>query len=507
MARSVAAIRRHSRSPTQLVASVARGEGDPAYNLAGANDVRVDGAATTTNRKGTSMAMEIGTWSTRQWRARRATGPMAVLGTAIALLLAPLPAAAQSLLELYESAHGYDATYLAARALADSAQYRVEQTRALMRPSASISGSGARVQTNPTAGSNFGSNSVGVAINGRQPLFNRANTATIAQSERTLESSLADLDSAEQDLMLRVSQAYFDVLGAQNTLQTTGANKTAIAEQLASAKRNFEVGTATITDTREAQARFDLATAQEIAADNDLVTKRIALDQLVGRNNVKPQELAVPIVIPETARRPVEELVSRAVEDHPNVRRAQVAYDVAVLETEKARAQGLPTLDAIASLQAGRGTIASEITGSNTGGSLGLQFNFPLYTGGAIQNRVKETLALEERSRNDLEAARRSVTQAVRQAYYTLQSGVAQMRALEAAEGSSQLALEATQLGYRVGIRVNVDVLNAQSQLYQTQRDLARARYDLLLNALRLRQAAARLTPSDIVAIDRLLVR
>ena len=306
---------------------------------------------------------------------------------------------------------------------------------------------------------------------------------------------------------MRVSQAYFDVLGAQNTLQTTHANKVAIAEQLASAKRNFEVGTATITDTREAQARFDLATAQEIAADNDLVTKRIALDQLVGRNNVKPQELAVPIVIPETARTPVDELVSRAVDDHPNVRRAQVAYDVAVLETEKARAQGLPTLDAIASLQAGRGTVASEITGSNSGASIGVQFNFPLYTGGAVQNRVKETLALEERSRNDLEAARRSVTQAVRQAYYTLQSGVAQMRALEAAEGSSQLALEATQLGYRVGIRVNVDVLNAQSQLYQTQRDLARARYDLLLNALRLRQAAARLTPSDVLAIDRLLVR
>jgi len=453
------------------------------------------------------MAVEMAAPATRQRRASRWPGLTAVLGTVGALLLAPPPAAAQSLLELYEAAHGYDATYLSARALADSAQYRVEQTRALMRPSASISGSAQRVQTNPTAGSNFGSNSTGVAVSGRQPLFNRANTATIAQSERTLESSLADLDSAEQDLMLRVSQAYFDVLGAQNTLQTTRANKVAIAEQLASAKRNFEVGTATITDTREAQARFDLATAQEIAADNDLVTKRIALDQLVGRSDVKPQELAVPIVIPEAARTPVDEMVSRAVEDHPNVRRAQVAYDVAVLETEKARAQGLPTLDAIASLQAGRGTVQSEITGANYGGAIGLQFNFPLYTGGLVQNRIKETLALEERSRNDLEAARRTVTQAVRQAYYTLQSGVAQMRALEAAEGSSQLALEATQLGYRVGIRVNVDVLNAQSQLYQTQRDLARARYDLLLNALRLRQAAARLTPSDIVAIDRLLVR
>jgi outer membrane protein len=454
------------------------------------------------------MSVQMGTRSTtRPGGRRRRAALAALLGAAVAMTLAPSPAEAQSLLELYEAAHGYDATYLSARALADSAQYRVEQTRALMRPSATISGTGQRVQTNPTSGSNFGSVSSGIAINGRQPLFNRANDATIAQSERTLESSMADLDSAEQDLMLRVSQAYFDVLGAQDTLQTTRANKVAIAEQLASAKRNFEVGTATITDTREAQARFDLATAQEIAADNDLVTKRIALDQLVGRSNVKPFDLAVPIVMPTTALTPVDELVSRAVEEHPNVRRAQVAYDIALLETEKARAQALPTLDAIASLQAGRGTVASEITGSNTGGSIGLQFNYPLYTGGAVQNRIKETIVLEERSRNDLEAARRAVTQAIRQAYYTLQSGAAQVKALEAAEASSQLALDATQLGYRVGIRVNVDVLNAQSQLYQTRRDLARSRYDLLLNALRLRQASGRLTPSDIVGVDRLLVR
>ncbi|MEP6740551.1 MAG: TolC family outer membrane protein [Caldimonas sp.] len=419
--------------------------------------------------------------------------------------LAPAAASAQSLLDLYEAAHGYDATYLSARALADSAPYRVEQTRALMRASASLSGSGARVATNPPIGADYQSNSFGVAINGRQPIFNRGNQATIAQSERTLESSLADLDTAEQDLMLRVSQAYFDVLGAQHTLQTTQANKTAIAEQLASAKRNFEVGTATITDTREAQARFDLATAQEIAADNDLVTKRIALDQLVGRNNVTPRDLAVPVALPSPGTTSLDDLVSRAADEHPAVRRAQVAYDIARLETDKARAQALPTIDAVVGLSGGRSTVQAGITGYNNGASVGVQINLPLYTGGAIQNRIKETIVLEERSRNDLEAARRGVTQSVRQAYYTLQSGVAQVQALEAARSSSQLALEATQLGYRVGVRVNVDVLNAQSQLYQTERDLARARYDVLLNTLRLRQASGRLTPSDVLAINRLL--
>ena len=435
----------------------------------------------------------------------RALAAAAAAGLGLSIL--PGLASAQSLLELYEAAHGYDAAYLSARALADSATYRVEQTRALNRPSASVSANAVRSQTNPTVGGNFSSNGFGASVNGRQPLFNRANSATIAQAERTLESSLADLDTAEQDLMLRVSQAYFDVLGAQDTLQTTRANKTAIAEQLASAKRNFEVGTATITDTREAQARFDLATAQEIAADNDLVTKRIALDQLVGRSNVQPRPLAVPLALPATAEIPVEALVSRAAQEHPAVRRAQVAFDVAQLETEKARAQRLPTVDAVASLQGGRGTIAADVTGYNTGASIGVQINVPLYTGGLVQNRIRETLLLEERSRNDLEAARRTVTQTTRQAYYTMQSSAAQVKALEAAEASSQLALEATQLGYRVGIRVNVDVLNAQSQLYQTRRDLARARYDLLLNTLRLRQASGRLVPSDIVGIDALLAR
>ena len=428
------------------------------------------------------------------------------LASATALLLLLVPGArAQSLLELYEAAHAYDASYLSARALADSAPYRVEQTRALMRPSANLSGNGARVDTNQPYTSNYVSNSFGGTISARQPLFNRPNDATIAQSERTLESSLADLSSAEQDLILRVAQAYFDVLGAQNTLQTTRANKVAIAEQLASAKRNFEVGTATITDTREAQARFDLATAQEIAADNDLVFKRIALDQLVGRSNVVPKDLAVPVVLPPVATTGVDTLVDQAAEEHPAVRRAQVAYDIARLETQKARDTRLPTLDAVASATGGRSTIAPGIAGATTVTSVGLQFNMPLFSGFAISNRIQETVALEERARNDLDTARRGVIQSTRQAYYTLQSSSAQVKALEAAEASSQLALDATQVGFRVGIRVQVDVLNAQSQLYQTQRDLARARYDVLLNTLRLRQAAGRVLPSDVLAVNRLL--
>jgi outer membrane protein len=437
--------------------------------------------------------------------------PIACLGPRLLLIAAttvavtaPAAVQAQSLFELYEAAHVYDATYLSAKALADSAIYRVEQSRALMRPNVAANAAVSRDTVKQPFFDSYNSNTRSAGINARQPLFNRANTTTIAQAERSLVSSEADLEAAEQDLMLRVSQAYFDVLGAQDTLETTRANKTAIAEQLASAKRNFEVGTATITDTREAQARFDLATSQEIAATNDLVTKRIALNQLVGRSDVVPKQLAVPVSLPAPTTG-VEDLVTRALQEHPSVVKAQVAYDVAVLETTKARAGAYPTLDAVASANGARSTVAAGFTGPSTGTSVGLQLNLPLFSGFAVQNRVKETLLLEQRAHDDLDAARRGVTQATRQAYYILLSGTAQVKALEAAEASSQLALEATQVGYRVGIRVNVDVLNAQNQLYSTRRDLARARYDVLLDTLRLEQAAGRLAPSDILAINRLL--
>ena len=431
------------------------------------------------------------------------------LALSLALALAAAPCAqAQSLYDLYEAARGYDATYLSARALADSAQYKAAQADALLLPSASLQAGVNHNNIDPALGGNKASETTSLAVSGRQPLFNRANGATVSQARKLLELSRFDLESAEQDLIVRVAQAYFDVLGAQDTLATTRASKAAISEQLASAKRNFEVGTATITDTREAQARFDLATAQEIAAENDLRTKRIALDQLVNRDNVTPSPLVVPVVLPAIAVAGVDEWVGRA-EAHPAVQRAQLAFDIAKLETDKARAGHLPTVDAVGSISSGygRGSGALLSAGTTNALSLGVQLNLPLFAGYSIQNRVKESLVLEDKSRFDFEAARRGVAQATRQNFYGVQSGFAQVKALEAAESSSQLALEATQLGYKVGVRVNLDVLNAQTQLFTTRRDLAKARYDVLLGTLKLRQASGQLTPADVLAISQLLAK
>ena len=440
----------------------------------------------------------------------------------LALLLAPLalalalPSQAQSLQELYDAARAYDAGYQSARAQAESIQYRTAQTRALALPNVALAGSGTRTESDPPAsfsnpsGGRLNTTSMSLAVNGRQPIFNRANSVTIDQAEKSLEAAQADLQSAEQDLIVRVAQAYVDVLVSQDALAAAQASKTAIAEQLASAKRNFEVGTATITDTREAQARFDLATAAEIAADNDLRTKRIALDQVVGRPNLVPKPLATPVALPSLVPSNVDDWVGPSQDGHPAVRRAVLGLDIARLEPDKARAGHMATVDAVASIGGSKinGTgVGTGVAGSTTSASVGLQLALPLYAGNSVQNRIRETLALEEKSRNDLDFARRTVAQNTRVAFYGYQSGQAQAKALEAAEASSKLALEATQLGYKVGVRVNLDVLNAQTQLFTTQRDLSKARYDVLLAGLRLRLAAGTLQPGDVNAVNALLAK
>ncbi|MCB1983002.1 MAG: TolC family outer membrane protein [Rhodoferax sp.] len=439
---------------------------------------------------------------------RRMRTTALTLAAALAAVLAQ-GAAAQDLRTLYEAARGFDAAYLAARAQAESAGFRAAQADALVRPSANLSAGATAANVDPPKFSAGDSNTLQAALGGRWSIYNPANRVQIEQAQRALTAAQAELATAEQDLIVRLAQAYFDVLAAEDTLATARAGKAAIAEQLASAKRAFEVGTATITDTREAQARFDLAQAQEIAADNELRVTRVALDQLVGRQGVAPLPLRAPVTLPPLAPAGADEWVAGAEGRHPVVERARAALEIAQLEVDRARAAEGPTLEAVGSVGGAHygGRYPQGASGFTRNASVGLQFNLPLYTGGATGNRIKETVALQEKARNDLEGARRAVALGTRTAFFGVQSGAAQVRALEAAEASSKLALEATQLGYKVGVRVNLDVLNAQTQLFQTQRDLARARYEVLVGGLRLRQAAGTLAEGDLEAVNGMLAR
>ena len=421
------------------------------------------------------------------------------------------PVHAQSLVELYEAARGYDATYQAARSTYDASIARAAQAKAGLLPSVGVSASAAHTRQDLRL-ENFGTTSRDIpqesaGINATQPLYRPANWATYEQGKRQVDIAQAQLTTAEQDLVVRVSQAYFDVLASQDSLALVRAQKAATEEQLAFAKRNFEVGTATITDTREAQARYDLVVAQEIAALNDLQVKKIAIDQLVGRTNASPTPLAAPVVLPALLPADVNQWVQQAEDGHPSIVQARRSLEVATLEIDKARAGHKPTLDAqlgynVTNNPQGTSTSTSLQGVRVNAASIGVVFNMPLFAGFATENRVKETLALEDQSRSLLESTRRSVTQATRSAYLGLVAGASQVKALEAAEASSQSALDANRLGYQVGVRINIDVLNSQSQLFQTKRDLAQARYNVLLGNLRLRQANGSLTEADLQPIN-----
>jgi len=426
---------------------------------------------------------------------------------------------AQSLVDMYEMAKGYDAGYQAAKAQYEANLAKADQGKAALLPTLALTGGATRnlleshsspVSTTYTADRAFTTQTAGV--NATQPLYRPANLAAYEQSQKALDAAQAALSQAEQDLIVRISQAYFDVLNAKDSQAFIQAQKSAVAEQLASAKRNFEVGTSTITDTREAQARYDLVIAQEIAADNDVRVKTVALEILVGQSGLKPVNLTPNAALPDAPATDVREWIAQSEQVHPGVVQARANLAIAQLETTKAAAGHKPTVDFSVGYNVQKNLSGTSIQPLNnvnfsqtTVKSAGVSVTVPLFAGFATQNRVRETVSLEDKARNDLEGAQRQVAQATRTAYLGLQSGLGQVKALEAAEASSQAALDANKLGYQVGVKVNIDVLNSQSQLYQTKRDLAKARYDVLLGQLKLRQANGTLKAEDLQSINALL--
>jgi outer membrane protein len=297
------------------------------------------------------------------------------------------------------------------------------------------------------------------------------------------------------------------VLAAQDTLALVRAQKAAISEQLAQAKRNFEVGTATITDTHEAQARFDLSAAQEIAAQNDLENRRRALQLLTGKEygGLQPVRADVKLTGPNPAE--MQTWVDLAEKQSYPVQVQEAGAAVARLEAQRASAAHLPALDFVATHgQNNQSQLATSPIGADvTTTTLGVQLAVPIFQGGAISSREREAAALSLRARDELENARRSAALTTRQSYLAVINGIAQVRALEQALVSSRSALDSNKLGYEVGVRINIDVLNAQQQLFSTQRDLALARYNTITNHLRLRAAAGSLTEQDLEEVNRAL--
>jgi len=425
------------------------------------------------------------------------------------------PARSADLVEIFRLAQSADAVYGSARASWAAAQEKLPQGRSGLLPSASLAGStqlndrniSFRNNTVPDQNDRFNSNALTLSIT--QPIYRRQNTVVYEQAKTQLEQADAVLALAGQDLITRVAQAYLDVLLAQDNVALASAQKTAIAEQLQQAKISFEVGTVTITDTHEAQARYDLSVSQEIAARSDLEIKTRALDQLIGRAAppLAPLSPSLKLTSPEPAA--MDKWVEEARSNSHQVRLAQASTTLAGQEVERNRSGHYPTLDAFATWsdnRSGVGTLGGPGTDINNR-IIGLQLAVPIYQGGLVNSRVREALANEDKSRQDLENARRTAELNARQNYLGVTSGIAQVKALEAALTSSQSALDSSRLGREVGVRTQVDVLNAQQQLFSARRDLAQAKYNYILSTLRLKAAVGRLAEEDLSAVSAWLER
>lgn len=429
-------------------------------------------------------------------------------------IVAPLaicqPASALDLIQSYREALANDSTFASARYANVAGQERLPQARANLLPNigASLGRTHAETDSGPLSVSG---NSTDLGLQLVQPLFDWSIWQGYEQSKLLVAISDAQLIQARQDLALRVSQAYFDVLAAQDDLTFIAAQKSAISEQLASAQRNFEIGTATITDTYEAQARYDLVVATELQAESTLDLARSALRQVIGTSPGQLATLRTDVEVPAPQPARVDDWINQAVTQNLSVVQSQLNTEVASRSIEIAKSGHLPTVALTASV--GRNVEGNARTQNGvllprgtTTRAIGVQILVPVFSGYATSSRITESVALREKAIFDLETARRNVSQLTRQAYLGVTSGLAQIQALKAAEVSSRSALDANKTGYEVGVRINIDVLNAQQQLFSTQRDLARARYNALQYSLQLKSAIGVLSEADVEGINRLLM-
>ena len=414
------------------------------------------------------------------------------------------------LLQVYREALANDAQYAAARATAEAGREKLPQGLAGLLP---VIGGTAntvwnenkyRVDSGAQTNKEYNTNAYNVSLT--QPLFRWQNIVQYGQAKWQVVQTEANFAQASQDLILRVAQAYFDVLYAQENLRAVRANKQAISQQLEQAKKNFEVGTATITDTHEAQSRYDLASAQEIAGENDLEVKRYALRVVVGKDVGELNRLRADATLSPPRPATMEKWVEAAESDSFSVQSQLAAVEVASKEVERVRAGHYPTLDAVANY--GQNNAALSFAGNSNletdVRNVGLQLTIPIFQGGAVNSRTREAIANRSAAQSALENARRTATLGARQSFLGVVNGLAQVRALSAALVSSSSALESNKLGYEVGVRINIDVLNAEQQVYVTKRDLAKARFDTLLSQLKLKAAVGALGESDLEQINPL---
>lgn len=431
-----------------------------------------------------------------------------LLAVSLAGIAACTSVSAQSLMDVYQKALQSDTHYNAARRTLEAGLEKSVQGRAGLLPNLNVVGA----KNHQMGDASFSAapfvhrdvRNWNWSMQLTQPIIRFGNLAAYAQGNAQTRQAQEQFVLAEQDLIVRVAQAYFDFQVAQESVFVARAQVQAIVEQLMLAERTFEVGTGTITDVHEAKAKHALAKAQHVAAENDVVTKQAELDRLVG------DQLALPPMrltkdLP-TLQGTVHEWLAAAVSGNPQIKIQQAALDVAHQEVNKSYAAHAPTVDFVANRGSnyGSGSLSSPADLSTRVNSFqrGIQLNIPLFAGGATQSKVRESIALEEKAREDLIGAQRQASSSVRQAYAGVVNGHAQVMALEVAVEAGRNSVESNKIGFTIGTRINPDVLNAEQQLYSAMRDLSKARADAVMQGLKLKAAAGALLSDDLQVLE-----
>lgn len=442
-------------------------------------------------------------------------GPVLIPG----LAQAQAPARTNDLLRVYELAVRNDTSIRAAQYARDAALEARPQARAALLPQLNSSYSygysesestGTSIDTNTGAPVGFVRSNDGtdrsLSVSLSQTLFSLSDWRRLQQSSQQVALAQAVYRSNEQNLLLRVSEAYFGVLGARDSLRSAQAEKAAVERQLEQAKRRFEVGLSAITDVQEAQARYDLTVATELGAQQTLAAAEEALTEITKDPVRDLATLQDDIPLPAPTPSSVDQWVSYAKDSNLDLLASQLTFNIAARGVDVAKAQHLPTLGL-----SGRYTDSSSEAGAfpsdSTTSSVGLGVTLPLFSGGATQSGVRQAVATREQRQAEFEGTGRLVERNTRNAFQGVVTGAAQVKALKQAVLSSRTALEASETGLEVGTRTAVDVLNAQQQLYLAERNYYQSRYDYLLSVLRLKSAAGRLSTADLAEIDALLVQ
>ena len=404
--------------------------------------------------------------------------------------------------------------YAAARAALEAAKTLPQQVGGQFLPQISAHGTLGKNETKQTflntrrpltRTSDFKSRTASIRL--AMPIFRPQLWAEYARSKAEVRLAQAEFENAAQDLILRVSQVYFDTLLAQDVVVLAEAHKQSMAAHLQQAKRFFETGVGTITDVQALQARFDNAVAQEVAAKNTFELRKKILQNMTGREHHRlraaGQRLQPENVKPEE----IDALIQAAMQGNASVRAAQARYDVTDKEVSRARSGHLPVLDLVASTSRERSPSYTTINEKLHHKSVALQLTIPLFSGGTTQGRVRQTIALREKASNELEHARQMTGLSVREQFLNVSAAIARIQAAQQQVKAQEMILQSANKGKELGVRTQVEVLDAQQMLFSAKRDLAQARYDYLVTQLKLRKQTGLLDSEDVQRTDGWLDR